>query len=141
MAGGQRLRANLPRHNQQLIKLQVIVAKTARDGGAPREILFNKWPYNVTLEALLLIHHVVGDSERLSHAPGVVNIIQRAAASLHRFWYAVVPSQPALVPELHGEPHDLMPFRAQHGRNGRGIDSTRHGDGDGLGTWHLAVSA
>jgi hypothetical protein len=32
-------------------------------------------------------------------------------------------------------------FGAEHGRNGRGIDSSRHGDGDGFGGQHLAVSS
>jgi len=45
--------------------------------------------------------------------------------------------EPPLVPELHGKADDLMPFRAQHGRDGRGVDSTGHGDGDSLRGGHF----
>src|ERR1700733_25853 len=41
VAGGQRVRANLLRHDQQLIKLQMVVAQAARNGCAPRQILLD----------------------------------------------------------------------------------------------------
>jgi len=46
----------------------------------------------------------------------------------------LVPGQPPLVPELHGQADNVIPFRPQHGRDSRGIDSARHGCGDGFGS-------
>jgi hypothetical protein len=39
----------------------------------------------------------------------------------------------ALVPELHSQTNHVMPFSAQHGRNGGRIHTARHGDCNGSG--------
>ena len=75
----------------------------------------------------------------LGHAAGVVNVVERAAASLHRLGHALVSGQTALVPELHGQADDVVSVGAQHGRDGGRIHTARHGYGDGLG--RLALSA
>ena len=68
----------------------------------------------------------------LRHAARVVDVVERAAASLHRLRHALVSGQAALVPQLHGQADDVVPLGAQHGRDGGGIHTARHGYGDGL---------
>ncbi len=109
MTGSQGVGANLLGHNQQLIKLQVIVAKAARNGRASRKILLDERTHHVALEALLVIDHVIRDADGLGDAARVVHVVERAAASLHRLGHALVPGQPALVPELHGQADDIVP--------------------------------
>src|SRR4029077_8794756 len=122
--------------------------QATRDGRASRKILLNERADHVALEALLVINHVIRDADGLSHPARVVDIIQRAAASLHRLGHAFAPSQPALVPQLHGQADNLVSLSAQHGRNRGRVDSSRHGDCDGssfrihdsgVSTWHLAI--
>src|SRR5262245_26342591 len=83
VAGGQEIGADLPRGNQQLIKLQMVVAKAARDRSPAGEILLDKRTYHITLKALLMIDHVIGNAQIFGDAAGVVDIVNRAAASLH----------------------------------------------------------
>ena len=78
-----------------------------------------------------MIDHVVGDAQRLGYAASVVDVVDRTAASLDGLRHACVSGEAALVPELHGQADDGAPFGAQHGRYGRGVDSSRHGNGDG----------
>ena len=139
VAGGNLIGANLLCHNKKLVKLQVIVAEAARDRRAPGKILLDERPHHIALKALFVIDHVVGDAEGLGHAASIVDIVDRTAAALHGFGHAFVPGETALVPELHGQADDVAAFGAQHGRNGRGVDSSRHGDGDGFGIQHLAL--
>ena len=145
VSGGQRIRANLLRDDQQLIELQMIVAEAARNRRAPGKILLDKRPHHIALETLLLIDHVVRNAERLGDAAGVVNIVERAAAALHRLGHALVAGQAALVPELHGQANDVVPFGAQHGRDGGGVHSARHGNGNGfwisIGNQHSASNS
>ena len=137
VARRQRIRANLLRDDQQLIELQMVVAKAARNGRASGKILLNERTHHIALKALLVIDHVVGDADGLGDAARVVNIIQRATASLHRLGHALMAGQAALVPELHGQANDFVALGAQHGRDGGGVNSTGHGDGNGCGAWSL----
>src|ERR1700722_6042754 len=70
----QRVRADLLRDDQELIKLQVVVAETARDGGASGQILFDERLHHITLEAVFVINHVVRDAKSLRHSASIVNI-------------------------------------------------------------------
>src|SRR5882724_8354954 len=83
MPGGDALGADLLRHNQQLIELQMIVAKTARDGRAAGEILLDERPHHVALKPLFVIDNVIGDTDLLRHSACVINIVERAAAPLY----------------------------------------------------------
>ncbi len=132
MSGGQQLGADLARRDQQLIELEMVVAQAARNRRASGKILGDERPHHVVLEALLLIDHVVRNAERLGHAARVVNVVDGAAASLHRLRHALMPGQPALVPELQRESHDVVALLAQHCRDGGRIHTARHGYRDGL---------
>src|SRR5262249_39640451 len=75
VGGGQKIGADLPRSNQQLIKLQVVVAKAARDRSPAGEILLDKRTYHITLKALLMIDHVIRNAQIFSDAASVVDIV------------------------------------------------------------------
>src|SRR6185437_206145 len=137
VAGGQQVCANLPSRDQKLIKLQVVVAQSARDGRAPGKILGDKRTHHVALKPLLVIDNVVGNAQVLGHGARVVDILNGAAAPLDVLRHALATGEPALVPELHGQANHVVAFGAQHGRDGGGIDTARHGYGNGLGLWHL----
>src|SRR5713101_6241774 len=132
MTGGDAVGANLPGYNQKLIKLQVIVAEAARDWRASGKILFDKRTHHIALKPLFVIDHVIRDADGLGDTACVVDVVERAAASLDRLGHALVSRKPALVPELHRQPDNVVPLSAEHGRNGRGIDSAGHSDRDGL---------
>ena len=118
----------------------MIVAQTARDRSATGKILFDEWANYVALEPVLVIDDIVRDADGLRYAACVVNVIERTAAAPYGLRHSRMASQTALIPELHREADDIVSLGAEHGRDGGGIDSTGHGDGDG-GLWHLAVSS
>ena len=111
----------------------MIVAEAARDGRAPRNVLLDERTDHVALETLLVIDHVIRDADLLGHAAGVVDVVERTAASLHGLGHALASGQAALVPELHGQADDVVSVGAQHGRDGGRIHTARHGYGDRLG--------
>jgi len=82
----------------------MVVAQAAGDRRASGEIVLYERANHFALEALLMIDYVVGNPDGLGHLARIVDVIQRTAASLHRFRHAVVPGQAALIPELHGQP-------------------------------------
>ena len=139
MAGGNAIGANLLRDYEELIELQMIVAEAAWDRRSSRKILGNERAHHVLLEAFFVIHHVIGNADVLGDASGIVDIVERAAAAGYLLGHALVSGEPPLVPELHGQADKVMPFGAQHGSDGGGIDSSRHGYGDGLGLWHVLL--
>ena len=139
MAAGQCLRADLTRHDEQLIELKMVIAQAARNRRPAGKIIFNKRLHDFTLESLLVIDHVVRNTDRLGDPPSIVNVVQRAAATLHRLRHAGMTNEPPLVPQLHGQADDVMSLGAQHSCHGRGIDSARHSNGNGLRIRHLVT--
>src|SRR5438477_42866 len=83
LAGRQQICPNLPRGDQQLIKLQVVIAEAAWNGRATGKILIHKWTNYVLLKTLLVIYHIIWNAEALGYPACIVNILDRAAASLH----------------------------------------------------------
>src|SRR6266496_3807251 len=132
MACGDASSPNLLCHNKKLVKLQVIVTQTARDGSPPGNILFHKRPNHIALESLFVINDVIRDPDLLGHPASVINVVKRAAASLHRLRHAFLSCEPSLVPELHGQANHVVPVGAQHGRDGGGIHTARHCYGNGF---------
>ena len=118
VAGSNLLRPNLPGGQQQLVELQVVVAQAAGNGRAPGEVFVDEGANHIALEALLVVHHVVGNRQHLRHPPGVVYVVDRAAASLHLLRHSILVCQPALVPQLHGQPDQVVSLRLEHGRHG-----------------------
>ena len=132
MPCGQQVSADLARGEQQLVKLQMVVAQAARDGRASGKIFVDERTHHVALKALLMVDHVIRNAQVLGHAAGVVHVIDRAAAALHLLGHAFASGQAALVPELHGQAHHVVAFGAQHGRNGGRIHTAGHCYGYGL---------
>ena len=132
MPGGEQVGADLARRDQQLVKLQMVVAQAARNRRPAGEVLVDERAHDIVLEARLLIDHVIRNAQLLGHVAGVVDIVDGAAASLHRLGHALVTGKATLVPKLQGQANDVVAALAQHGRDGRGIDTAGHGDGNGL---------
>src|SRR5208283_1844160 len=133
MPGGKQVCANLARGDEQLVELQMVVAEAARNRRASGKILVDEGPDYVVLKTRLLIDDVIRNTELFSDVTCIVDIVDGAAAPLHRLGHALVAGQPALVPKLQGESDDVVAALAQHGRYGRGVDPSRHGYGNGLG--------
>ena len=68
----------------------------------------------------------------LRHALGVVYIVERAAAVL-RGAVALQFGKAALIPQLHRQADDGAALPLEHGGDGGGIHTPRHGDGDQAG--------
>jgi hypothetical protein len=115
-----RFGADLARHAEQRLELDVAVAIRARNGCAAGEILFYEGPHDALLELFLKIDDVVGEVQMLRHALCVVDVIQRATA-VPGWSVALKFRQTALVPELHGQSDNRAPLLEQDGCNGRGI--------------------
>jgi hypothetical protein len=79
-----------------------------------------------------VIHHIIWNANVLGHPAGIIDIVERATAAGHLLRHALAAGQPPLVPELHGQADQVVPFGAQHGRDGGRIHATRHGYGDHL---------
>src|SRR5271165_728085 len=89
VSGGQQVGANLPGSHEQLIELQMIVAEAARNRCSSRQVVLNEGSNYVMLKSRLLVHYVVGDSQRLRDVPGIIHIVDRAATSLDSLWHAL----------------------------------------------------
>jgi hypothetical protein len=76
----------------------------------------------------------------LGYVACIVDIVDGAAAALNSLGHALVSGEAALVPELEGEADEGVTLGAQEGGDGGGVDSSGHGDGDGFGRRHTAVS-
>src|SRR6266446_3019313 len=81
--------------------------------------------FTSVLQLLHEIHHVVRKIQVLCYALGIVDVIERAAAVLRRS-VALQLGQPALVPELHGQPYDGMPLLLEQRGNGRRVNAAAH---------------
>ena len=117
----------------------MVVAERAGDRRAASEIFRDEGADDILLEALLLVDDVVRDSEVLGHAAGVVHVVERAAAArLRRVGNAMLAGEAGLIPKLQGEADHLGAFveSGEDRRDGRGVDSSGHGDGDGLVLGH-----
>jgi hypothetical protein len=137
VSGGNQVGANLSGYNKKLIKLQVIVAKAARDGRASGEVLAHERTDDILLKSVLMIDDVIRDIERLSDSAGVIDIVKGAAATLTVFCHSGLVGESSLVPQLHSQADELESLVAQHGRDGRRIDTARHGYGNGLAFGHV----
>jgi hypothetical protein len=116
--GGDGFRADLLRYRKQLIELQMIVAEAAWNRRASGQILLHEGTNHIALETVFVVDHVIRNANGLGYATGIINIVNRTAAALYGLRHALVASQSALVPELHGQADNVVAFGAQHGRNG-----------------------
>jgi hypothetical protein len=134
VAGGDAVGADLAGGDEELVELEVVVAEGAGDGRASSEILRYEGHDDVGFEAGLLVDYVVGDVELLGNVAGVIDIVDGTAAALDGLGHALVSSEAALIPKLQGEADEGVALCAQECGDGGGVDSSGHGDGDGLPT-------
>jgi hypothetical protein len=132
VARGESFCADLPRHAEKRLKFHVIVAVCARDGSASAKIVVHKGADDAIFKLMFEVDDVVGKIEMLRDALGVIDIIKRAAAVLHRA-ISLELRQAALIPELHGQADDGTALLLQDGRNGRRVNAAGHGDSDQAG--------
>ena len=127
---GDALGADAPGGADQLIKLDLRVAETARDGGFPGQVAFDEGADDLLLEALLEIDYVVRNTQKFRHPPRVINIIQRAATAARDLIGGSDGGQTPLVPKLHGKADDRLLIGEQGGRH-RAVQPATHGHGQG----------
>src|ERR1700676_1325605 len=114
----------------------MIIAEAAWDRSTSRQVLRHKRAHYITLETLFVSDHRKRNTNGVPDGASVVHNIQRTTAARPRLGHALVSGKPPLIPKLHGQPYNVMPLGAQHGRHSGGIDSARHCYGDGLRIWH-----
>jgi hypothetical protein len=114
----QHISANLPRGDQKLVELQMVVAQAAGNRRSPGKILVNKRTHHVALKTLFMVHHVIRNAKVLGHAARIVHVVNGAAAALHLLRHALATGKPPLVPKLHSQPNYCVTLGAQHGRDG-----------------------
>src|SRR6185437_8042994 len=130
MAGGDFIGADLTGGGEELVELDRRVAQAARHGRAAGGVGGGEGAYYVLFEAILEVDDIVGDAQRLGHATGIVDIVERATAPASALAHAGRARQTALIPKLHGEADDVAPLGVQHGCDRRAVHPAGHGDGD-----------
>ena len=139
MPGCEEVGTDLARHDQQLIELKMVIAEAAWNRSSSGKVLLNERPDDLALEAIFVVDDVVWNSDGLRDGSRVVDVVERATATLHGLGHAFLAGEAALIPELHGEAHHIVALCAKHGRDSRGIDSARHSHRDGLRAHELCV--
>ena len=132
VAGGDALGADAVGHVEKLVELDEVVAEGAGDGRAAGEVLVDEGLDDLALEALFEVDDVVGNAELLGDAAGVVDVVERAAASGCAALGNEI-GQAALVPQLHGQADDAAALAVQQTGDGGAVDAAGHGDGDDAG--------
>src|SRR5579863_4778016 len=123
MTGGQLLGADLARGDEELLELHVIIAKRARNGSAPGEIVVDKRANHAILESLLEIHDVKRKTEMPRDTARVVNVVERATTMRRGAAIASKLREATLVPELHREANDGLGGFVKQRSDGRAVDA------------------
>ena len=84
MAGGDAIGADLPRGDEELIELHVIVAMRARNRRAAFEVVVDERPNDGELELALEIDDVIGNAEMLGDAARVVDVVDASSSDAGR---------------------------------------------------------
>ncbi len=104
---------------QQRVELDVLVAAHARVGGAARGVFVQKVGDHEVVELVAQVPHVVRDAQLVGRAPGVVAVLDRAAAT--RAGTVLVP----VAAERHVHANHVV-ARVHGARGGHGgVDSAR----------------
>src|SRR5688572_33214719 len=111
MAGRNVRRAESPGTLEQRRELQVAVAVRARNRRPAGRVLLDEVVDHRLAELLFEVDDVVRKAERRGDAPGVVQVVQAAAAA--ELLLA------ALVVDLHGQTDDVMTLLGEQGRGDR----------------------
>src|SRR5215471_17771633 len=119
MTRRHRVGAKTTRSLRQRCKLQIAVAVRAGKGRPSGGVLADEVRDDLVVELLLEVHDVVRNADRGRDTPGVVQVVNRAAAAERTL-------PPGLIVELHGQTDDLVALLGeQGGRHGR-VDTAGH---------------
>ena len=125
MTGGDKVGVQLTRPLPQQVELEVAVAQQAGVRRAPVEVLIGEDVDHAATERLPEVQDVVRDAQVVSHAAGVLKIIDRAAAPLMPF---------GVAGKQHGNGNDLIASLNQEGRGYGAVYSTAESGEDALAT-------
>jgi hypothetical protein len=124
MPRGQGLGAQFFGLAEQETELDPVVAVDAGVGSSAPQLLLDKVLDHLFFESLLQVDHVVGDSEMVRHPAGILDIIDGTAAAERSFPVL------SLIPKMHRQPDDFIPFLLQKGRGRGAVHPPAHGDDD-----------
>src|SRR5690242_13417904 len=113
MSGSQQVAADLARHDQQLIELQMVIAEAAWNRSSSGKVILDERPDDLALEAIFVVDDVVRYSDGLRDGSRVVDVVERATTPLHGLGHAFLAGEAALIPELHGEAHHIVALCAK----------------------------
>ena len=110
MPGRNLVTAKRDGHFIKRSEFQTRVAGDARYRRLAVEIALNKRLDDRLFKLAFQIQNIKREAQPLGNTPGVINIVERAAAG--RQWVAVFIDTypPALIPELHSKPDQLVPL-------------------------------
>jgi hypothetical protein len=91
---------------QQCGEFQIAVAVRTRERGASRRILADEVGDDLRVELALEVQNIVRDIDRRRHAPGIVQVVERAAAAE----MALAVGLRRKIVELHRHTDDVVPL-------------------------------
>ena len=120
MPRGDPFRPQLVGLAQQRAEFHMLVAQDARVRRAARLVLPDERVDHLPAEFVPQVEDVVRDPQGVAHAPGVVQVVQRAARPL------AIPRHGRIVVEVHRDADDLPPVPLQEQRRHGGVDPPAH---------------
>src|SRR5665213_1557902 len=130
VSGGDCRRAYRIREIEELIELDESVAERAGNRGPARKILVYERLDDALFKLPLQVDDVVGHSDMLGHAAGVVDVVEGTASAGGLFGLQI--GETSLVPELHGQAGDVAAFALEQRGDGGAVYTAGHGDCDQL---------
>ena len=114
----------------EIAEFQLLVAHDAGVGGPARLVLLGEVIDHEALEGHGLVDHIVGDSQRVSHAAGIGDRLGTAA-------FILGTAHAVLRPEFHGDTdHFPTLFLQEPGGHARvNAAAHPHDDASGIGRW------
>ena len=119
--GRERRGAEFARRREQVGELDRLVAGDAGDRRLARHIALGEPIDDRGAEAILVVEHIVRNTEPLRDAAGIMDVLARAAG-------ARPVRGLAMIVELHRHADDVIALALQHSGDDRGIDPARHRD-------------
>src|ERR1700683_4608924 len=127
VAGGDVFGADAASRREQLVELEMVVAKRAGNRRASGQLLIDKRANHVALESLFLIYNVIRNAKVFGNTPRIVQVVERAAAPrLGRIGNAMLACEASLVPELKREPDDGLALVGEDRRSRGRVDPSGH---------------
>ena len=121
MPGRQRVGPQVARGCQQVAELHPLIAAHAGNGRLAARIGVGKIEHHRVLEPAFVIQHVMGNVQLLGHAPGIVNVLARAAGAL------ALHGSPVVIELQRNAHHVIARLRVQRGGDGA-VHPAGHGD-------------